>query len=159
MGFHEELPRKGRDILRTEDHHLTATPTRSLKSWSKHVAWTNKQTVDLKQAFFCNNFSNHPNSNLVSDQSFPYSQLQCATAFKTTSKQIIPHYKIKICEMYFLFFSMKTKFFIQQKFHLATTVHLFDYFELHCIKYISNQNSIDFYFIKIILKHFLFTLE
>lgn len=58
---------------------------------------------------------------------------------------------------------MKTKFFIQQKFHLATTVHLFDYFELHCIKYISTQNlrvrsSKDF-FIKIILKHFLFTLE
>merc|ERR1711936_754751 len=50
--FQEELPRKGRDTLRTEDHHLTAIPTRSLKSWSKHVAWTNKQTVDLKQAFF-----------------------------------------------------------------------------------------------------------
>merc|ERR1712020_451741 len=133
------------------------TPTRSLKTWSKHVAWTNKQTVDLKQAFFCNNFSNHPNSDLVSDQSFPYSQLQCATAFKTTSKQIIPHYKIKICEMYFLFFSMKTKFFIQQKFHLATTVHLFDYFELNCIKYISNQNSrvrsSKYYLIKVFIFH------
>jgi len=61
---------------------------------------------------------------------------------------------------------MKTKFFIQQKFHLATTVHLFDYFELHCIKYISNQNlrvriskKVYIFFIKIIMKHFLITLE
>merc|ERR1712141_585130 len=81
--FQEELPRKGKDTLRTEDHHLTAIPTRSLKSWSKHVAWTNKQTVDLKQVFFVITFSNHPNSDLVSDQSIPYSQLQCATVLKT----------------------------------------------------------------------------
>merc|ERR1712141_224105 len=97
--FQEALPRKGRDILRTEDHHLTATPTRSLKSWSKHVAWTNKQTVDLKQAFFVITFqiilirtsyrTNHSHTH----------NFNVPQPLKTTSKQIIPHYKIKICKM------------------------------------------------------------
>lgn len=99
LEFQEGLPKKEWDTLKTEDHHLTVIPTRSLKSWSKHVAWTNKQTVDLKQAFFVITFqiilirtsyrTNHSHTH----------NFNVPQPLKTTSKQIIPHYKIKICKM------------------------------------------------------------
>jgi hypothetical protein len=91
LEFQEELQKKEWDTLKTEDHHLTVIPTRSLKSWSKHVAWTNKQASDLKHTFFVITFQIIlTRTSYWTNHSYTH-YFNVPQLWKTTSKQIVPY--------------------------------------------------------------------